>query len=237
MNDPILAGLADVLVALERQGERRLPPERTLTDTLNVPRGTLRERLAALETLGVIRSTQGSGTYLAEPGVAPDASFVRLYFELALRLRRVTVEQIEAVRELLERETARLAATARTAGDLDALREAFRALVEAKTFAAGDEADYAFHMTLARAAHNPVLLLILDGLSSALRHVLHVRRAHVRRVPGGEDVTDATHRPLLEAIEAGDPTLAVTAMVAHFSIWNEQSARAAELVRKRKKAR
>ena len=92
-------------------------------------------------------------------------------------------------------------------------------------------------MTLARAAHNPVLLLILDGLSSALRHVLHVRRAHVRRVPGGEDVTDATHRPLLEAIEAGDPTLAVTAMVAHFSIWNEQSARAAELVRKRKKAR
>jgi GntR family transcriptional regulator, transcriptional repressor for pyruvate dehydrogenase complex len=231
--DDVLERLKDVLVDLERSGSRRLPPERTLTDRLQIPRGTLRERLAAIEALGLIRSTQGSGTYLAEPGAEPNPGFVRLYFELALRLGRVTIEQIEGVRETLERESARLAATARTESDLAGLHAALEALVNAKTVKAGDEADYAFHITLARAAHNPVLLLILDGLSTALREVLHARRAAARRVPGAEQITDATHRPILLAVAAGDAEAATAAMIQHFTIWNEHAAAGA--VPKRRK--
>jgi len=225
VSDPVMERLKRLLVDVDRSGTRRLPPERTLTDTLNVPRGTLRERLAGLEALGIIRSTQGSGTYLAEPG-EPDSEFVRLYFELALLLRRVTSEQIEAVREMLERESAKLAATLRTDEDLARLNEALEALVDAKTAAEGDAADYAFHVAVVRATHNPVLMLVVDGLSGALRHVLSSRRAAVRKIPGGARVTDATHRAVYHAIAAGDPVAAERAMSAHFSIWSDQAARA-----------
>lgn len=223
--DPVLERLKKLLVDVDRSGSRRLPPERTLTDTLQIPRGTLRERLAGLEALGIIRSTQGSGTFLAEPG-EPDSEFVRLYFELALLLRRVTPEQIEAVREMLERESARLAATLRTDEDLASLRAALDRLASAKTAAEGDEADYDFHLALVRATHNPVLMLVVDGLSSALHHVLSARRAAVRKVPGGGRVTDATHRAVFEAIAAGDPQGAERAMSAHFTIWSDQATRA-----------
>lgn len=232
--DDVLERLTGLLVELGRNGQRRLPPERTLTDRLAIPRGTLRERLATFEALGLIRSTQGSGTYLADPGVDQNPGFVRLYFDLALRLGQVTTAQIETVRETLERESARLAATARSEADLAELSAALEALVNAKTIKAGDEADYAFHITLARAAHNPVLLLILDGLSVALREVLHERRAAARRVPGAERITDATHRPILTAVAKGDPAAAVAAMTAHFTIWNDHAAAAAPVKRRKR---
>jgi DNA-binding FadR family transcriptional regulator len=223
--DPVLERLKQLLVDVDRSGSRRLPPERTLTDTLNVPRGTLRERLAGLEALGIIRSAQGSGTYLAEAG-EPDSEFVRLYFELALLLRRVTPEQIEAVREMLERESAKIAATLRTDEDLAGLSAALDALVAAKTPDEGDRADYEFHVAVLRATHNPVLMLVVDGLSAALRHVLSARRAAVREVPGGARITDATHRAVYRAIADGDPVAAERAMSTHFTIWSDQATRA-----------
>jgi len=220
--DPVLERLKDLLVEVDRSGSRRLPTERALTERLNIPRGTLRERLAALEALGIIRSTQGSGTYLADPD-APNSEFVRLYFELALLLKRVGSEDIEVVREMLERECARLAARTRTPEDLAEMRAALDALARAKNAADGLRADYAFHLALARATGNPVLMLIVDGLSAALHHVLASRRAAARRIPGGATATDATHRAVYDAVAAGDPDAAVAAMGKHFSIWSERT--------------
>lgn len=87
-------------------GENRLPPERRMAELLQVQRSTLREALATLENLGVIERTQGRGTYLR----LPDARIIQLYFDLALRLGYVTIEELETAREMLEREIARRAA-------------------------------------------------------------------------------------------------------------------------------
>jgi GntR family transcriptional regulator, transcriptional repressor for pyruvate dehydrogenase complex len=188
--DATLEGLKELLASVQpdAQGNARLPTERELARRLEVQRSTVRERLAALEALGLIRRTQGSGTYLS----LPDSAFVQLYFELALRLGYFSAAQLGEARELIEREVARLAATQATAEDLEALEAAYTGIAEASSVEAGDEADYAFHQALCRAAHNPVVSLLMDGLAS-VRHAPAApprrtrsagrRRAHQRQPP------------------------------------------------------
>ena len=42
----------------------RLPPERELAEAMNVSRHTLREAIKALETIGILKSKPGSGTFI-----------------------------------------------------------------------------------------------------------------------------------------------------------------------------
>ena len=77
----------------ESSGARRLPPERELCAALNVSRGALREQLATLQSLGILRRRQGHGSYID----APDASFLRTYFTVMRRLDYLSGEQFAAI--------------------------------------------------------------------------------------------------------------------------------------------
>ncbi|HEV2358983.1 MAG TPA: FCD domain-containing protein [bacterium] len=199
-----------------------MPTERELADALGVNRTSLRERLAALESLGLIRRTQGSGTYLS----MPDPAFVQLYFEMALKLHYFTLEQLEQARELLERELAYAAAQHATPEDAAALSRAAARLGAAETAEEGAVADYDFHLALARASHNPVLLLIIEGLASVLLPVLQYRNRVAHMSPEADARLTAVHFPILEAVRAHDPAAAAGAVDAHFRAWNEEYARA-----------
>ncbi len=209
-------------VAADGGESGRLPTERELSEALGVNRTTLRERLAALETLGFVRRTQGSGTYLT----MPDPAFVQLYFEMALRVNYMTFEQIEDTRESLERDVAYSAALNATPEDIGALEDAMRRVLEAKSAEAGAEADYEFHLHLAHATHNPVISLILGGLSSVLHQVFLRRQRLVRGVPGGAVRTNNTHIAILDAVRDHNANRALAAMDEHFLAWNRESARA-----------
>lgn len=147
--DETLERLAALIadVPLGTVGELRLPTERKLASVLDVNRGTVRERLAALEILGLIRRKQGSGTYLG----MPHPTFVRLYFEMAVKLGYVTVGQLQQARELIEREVAGLAATHASAEDVAKLERCVQRMLESENAEDGDQADYDFHMTMAQA--------------------------------------------------------------------------------------
>ncbi|UEX77840.1 FadR/GntR family transcriptional regulator [Sediminicurvatus halobius] len=202
-------------------GRIRLPAERRLAEQLGVQRSTVRERLATLENLGFIERTPGSGTYVQ----MPKPGFVQLYFDLAVRLGYVSVDQMEEAREMLEREIARQAAIRATDDDVAALAELRDRILHAETIADGLRADHEFHMRLAYTTRNPVIILMIQGLSTVLREVVHQRRVRVRQVPRGAERTNATHIPIVEAIAARDPIQAVAAMDKHFRVWDEESAR------------
>jgi DNA-binding FadR family transcriptional regulator len=225
--DQTLEELTELLsrIAADAAENGRLPTERELAEGLGVNRSTLRERLAVVETLGFVRRTQGSGTYLA----MPDPTFVQLYFEMALKVNYMTYEQLEEARELLEHEVAYSAALHATAEDTRALEDALNRVLEAKNAEAGAEADYEFHLDLARATHNPVILLIMGGLSSVLRRVFLHRQRLARSVPGGSERTNNTHIAILDAVLDHDANRAVAAMDEHFLAWNRESAKVASL--------
>lgn len=231
--DAIFEQLRDVVIGTARSGQRKLPTERELAALLGVPRGSLRERLSALEALGVLRQTQGSGTYIA----TPDPRFVELFFEIALRVGHFEVEDLERVREMIEREVVREAAMSATGDDIAALEETYARMLATSDVDEGDRADFDFHTRLARAAKNPVMMLLSSGLSSVLAQVLRERRAIVRSDARSLDVTNATHEPILQAIRRHDPELAVRAMDDHFSVWNTEADRLAQALARKKRAR
>lgn len=219
--DDTLERLAALIadVPLGANGQPRLPTERKLASDLEINRGTLRERLAALEILGLIRRRQGSGTYLD----MPHPTFIRLYFEMAVKLGYVKVDQLQQARELLEREVARLTATHASAEDVATLERCVQRMFEAENAEEGDEADYEFHMAMALASSNPVMVLITEGLSSILRQLLQIRRHRMRQDPDRIDRMNANHIPILEAVRDHDPERAMIAMDEHFRSWSEMA--------------
>ena len=204
-------------------GPGRAPTERELGEQLGISRSAVRERLTALEVLGLVRRTQGSGTYLE----MPHRDFVQLYFDMAVKLGHITTDDLQRAREMLEREIVREAADKATNHDLRELTRLADKMMSTKTLKNGDEADHQFHLHLVAMADNPVLSLMMDGLSPVLRDLLRDRRRQVRRYDqpsdGAPRRTDADHVPIIEALRAGDPDAAAAAMDEHFRLWREIS--------------
>jgi GntR family transcriptional regulator, transcriptional repressor for pyruvate dehydrogenase complex len=216
--DETLERLMRVLISVNDAGQMRMPTERDLAKDLGVNRSTVRESLSALEILGLVRRTQGSGTYLG----MPHPTFVRLYFEMAVELGHVKVAELQQAREMIERVVTRQATLSATEEDVSILEECVDRMLHSDSFEEGDRADYNFHLQLVRATYNPVMLLIFDGLSAVLWELLRQRRYKIRHVQRSFELTNRDHVPILHAIKARDPDRAVAAMEEHFRIWNEE---------------
>ncbi len=81
------------------------------------------------------------------------------------------------------------------------------------------EADLDFHLALAEAAANPIVLSLIDSIVVLLRE----QRLLIFRVEGGPERGQHHHRRILEAIVRHDPQGARAAMQAHLSQVREDS--------------
>jgi DNA-binding FadR family transcriptional regulator len=201
-------------------GALRLPPERELGASLSMSRGALREQLATLENLGVLRRRQGHGTYID----APDASFLRTSFALMRRLGYLSEEQFTTARELLEETVASEAARRATDADITALRGLVDDLVRHSVNGESEaalEADVELHNRLFRIVDNPVFTMLNQGISHVLRENVRERRAIAAersvRLEDGTIATDTVHGDIVDALQAHDPDLARAAMRRHFA--------------------
>jgi len=182
----------------------RLPAETELAQRLEVGRSTVREAVRALVHAGLLETRQGSGTYVRS--LTPGADWEP-------RLRRAAVLEAYEVREALEVQAARLAASRRTEADIEALR----ACLAERDSARGEdarfvEADLAFHRAVVAAAHNPLLSEMFDSFAAVLREALIAIRSD-QAVQGPD--ADAAHARLAAAIEAGDAAAAAQATHDH----------------------
>ena len=159
---------------LARQSLRvgdRLPAERQLAEQFHVSRNTLREALRSLEIAGLLELKKGAtgGAFITQGGGgAAVAGLADLFHMGAIRPQHLTEARI-----LIGTEVARLACARRTKEDLAALEKNI-GTAEAAT-AAGDiparaQINYEFHRLLARAARNPVLIILTDALMEMTRH-------------------------------------------------------------------
>jgi GntR family transcriptional regulator, transcriptional repressor for pyruvate dehydrogenase complex len=187
----------------------RIPSERQLAEVLGTGRSAVREALKALNILGLVDIRQGGGTYLtsAESTLLPDV----IEWGLLLGGER-TRETIEA-RLVIECALAGFAARRRTDEQLlrlDSLLADMAATVDQpERFT---DADVAFHMELARAAHNATLASVHSSLQSMLRVWIKKVLSHYDR--SREALVDE-HRRVLEAVRAKNPAGAEAAMREH----------------------
>jgi GntR family transcriptional regulator, transcriptional repressor for pyruvate dehydrogenase complex len=195
----------------------QLPAERELALQFGVSRTAVREAVKALHEKGLVEPCPGRGTFIT----SETSSSIRLTFDRMIKSgpREGTLHLVE-VREILEPEIAALAATRVTEETLIELREAVQIMDRAK----GDpdafiEADLDFHLALAEAAANPLILPLIDSIVGVLR----AQRLSIFEVEGGPERGQYHHKRILEAIENHDSAGAREAMRAHLQQVREDS--------------
>ncbi len=198
----------------------QLPPERELAQQFGVSRTAVREAVKALREKGLVEAYPGRGTFITDG----TSYSMRQSLDRMLRVGQAEGSGfLVEVREILEPEIAAMAATRADAEDLASMREQIGVMDEArKDPDAFIEADLDFHLALAEAAANPLILSLIDSIVGLLRE----QRMGIFQVEGGPERGQYHHKKILEAIEHRDPAGAREAMKAHLRQVREDSHRA-----------
>jgi GntR family transcriptional regulator, transcriptional repressor for pyruvate dehydrogenase complex len=151
----------------------RLPPERELVVRFGVSRNTLREALRSLEIAGLITLRKGAagGAFVNDSNGETIVTSIQDMFSLGA----VTAEQITRARISIESAIIRAACEAHTAGDIKRLRENLELAAEAtrrNDFFARANLHLEFHMILARATRNPILIVVMEALIGIMRQFI-----------------------------------------------------------------
>ena len=186
-----------------------IPTERELTEAFSVGRSSVREALRILESRGLIVGDRHGRFTVAEPTEPLHRSL-----ELLMTLDGADFAELFEVRNILEVESAGLAASRRSELDLDALGGAVAAMRE--SLGSADryiEADLRFHVGIAHATGNR----ITAHLMHAIRDLLGRALVEIFRIPGSPESSVEQHRWILEAIESRDPGAARARMREHLT--------------------
>ncbi len=187
----------------------QLPAERELAEQFGVSRTAVREAVKALREKGLVEAYSGRGTFITNG----TSQSIRQSFDRMIKFGQPEgTVQLAEVRSILEPGIAALAATRIEESNLAAMRDAYgvmdRSLNDADAFI---EADLDFHLAIAEAAANTVILSLIDSIIGVLRE----QRTRIFRLQGGPERGQFHHKRILEALEAKDPQRAFDAMKAH----------------------
>jgi GntR family transcriptional repressor for pyruvate dehydrogenase complex len=197
----------------------QLPAERDLAKQFGVSRTAVREAIKALQEKGLVDAFPGRGTFVTN---GTSNSMRRSLDRIIKSGEPDGLAYLVEVREILEPEIAALAAVRATDQDLAAMQEALDVMESARQDSdAFIEADLDFHLALAEAAANPIVLSLIDSIVGLLRE----QRLRIFRIPGGPECGQHYHQRILEAIQRHDPQEARAAMQAHLSQVREDSSK------------
>jgi GntR family transcriptional repressor for pyruvate dehydrogenase complex len=207
VTDDAITSIRHMILTGELAPGDRLPPEADLAANLGLSRTSLREAVRALTVLGVIDTRQGDGSYIT--GLGPELLLGALGLTVDLQ-REDAIPDLIAVRRILEPAATALAATRVTAVDLEQIRSYIRSDLDQ----VGEyiELDWEFHHAIARAAGNPLLSVLLDGLAVP---TVRMRVWRGQTLPGILDRTLEEHRLIADALDAHDADLAYAAATVH----------------------
>lgn len=189
-----------------QKGER-LPAERKLAELLGVSRPSIREAIRTLETLGMIITRVGSGSYLTD-----DVASFSKYFLLRQRSKRYKFLEVFESRSVLECEIAYLAAQRVTRTDMVALANLLDGMSATDDPSLFSKKDFAFHEAIALTTNN---LFLLEMLKTVRELIVDVNIRDILARPGQREIALKYHWRIYKAICAGDPELAKHEMLLH----------------------
>lgn len=184
----------------------QLPSERELAQQFGVSRTAVREAVKALHERGRLETFAGRGTFIT------DAASHGIRESLDRMAKVGGTSHLAVLLTMLEPEIAALAATRSSDQHIATMRETIS--VMDRSFddpEASIDADLDFHLTLAEAVGNPVILALIDSIVDVLRE----KRMRVFELRGGVERARMHHSRILSAIEERSPTKAREAMRAH----------------------
>jgi GntR family transcriptional regulator, glc operon transcriptional activator len=197
-----------------KQGQT-LPSERRLTEKLGVSRTALREGLKILRARGLIETSHGKGSVIAKLTAEP-AQTPMMHL---LGSQPRTLYDLLEVREMLEAESARLAALRGTPADYILITRRYDEMVaahspdtDASTHA---RLDHAFHLAICEASHNPVLVHTLATLNDLMLSSVFASVNNLYHREPQKRVIDRQHARLYNAVTGKLPEQARRAASQH----------------------
>jgi GntR family transcriptional regulator, transcriptional repressor for pyruvate dehydrogenase complex len=202
-----------ILDGVLRPGDR-LPPERELAQELQVSRPSLREALQKLEGAGLVETRHGGGSYVKNAFASVISDPLTDLFQ---RHPEAAVDFVE-FRLTLDGTVAYYAALRSTEEDRAILTQRFKAMEACHSGEdPGQEAerDAEFHLAIAEASHNIVLLHVMRSLLELLRKGVIFNRNVLYGQQGARELLLHQHRAIYENIMKGDAEAARAAAQAH----------------------
>ena len=207
----VVAGLKDKILAGDLAPGAKLPSEAELIEEYAVSRTVVREAVTRLRAEGLVETHQGRGSFVL---AVPEASSFSVEAS-AIRSHADVMAMID-FRLGVESEAAALAAVHHTSSDAEAISAAMEGFVRAGHEGAV-EADFAFHLAIARATGNRFYVDLLGSLGPMMIMLPRTR------LGAAYSMTDATHVERVQrehdnvaaAVLAGDVETARAAMRLH----------------------
>jgi GntR family transcriptional repressor for pyruvate dehydrogenase complex len=209
--------VAETIYEMIRTGElkpgSRLDSVQQLAENFQVGRSAIREALTSLRAMGLVELKQGEGTFIKEF----DKDQITFPLSTAILMNKEDIAQLLEVRKIIEIGSAATAAKKRTTEHLTKME---RALLEMKS-ANGDEelgekADLQFHLAIAEAGQNALLLSLMNHVSDLMGETMReTRRVWLFSKQTTVEQLYEEHKSIYEAIKEQDEEKASKFMLVH----------------------
>ena len=187
------------------------PNELAFCSQLGVGRGTLRDAYKELEALGFITRTK-RGTYVN------DKDTISRSMTLDATLKAAEFSDLLEFRKMFECGTVRLAAERASAEDIAAMEKSVEGLSSSSEASMQSDFDAAFHMDVARAAHNSIMEASMYSIIGLFRKFIFTSLSgdNGKRSPETRIYRAVWyHEKILEAIQERNPDDAEHYMMEH----------------------
>lgn len=207
----------------------RLPGERELAARLGVGRSSVREALRVLETMGLVRTGTGSGPSAGAIIVARPGGGMSTLLRLQTAARAFGIDDVVSTRAVLESAVVEtLAAQVSAVADTvdGSAGPAVDPMADARELLAAMEAadlsrqeflalDARFHLALAEASGNTVMLAVMAGIRAAIEEYVQQGALGIDDWPVTAQRLRSEHHAIVTAVERGDAPGARACMHAH----------------------
>ncbi len=210
--DRLYEQILEQIVSGKLEEGTRLPSEAEFCRLFQVSRSIVREALSRLQADGLVRSRQGSGTFVQQ---RPSDDFMKLAAPGSI----ADVLRCYELRICFESEVAGLAAQRRTKAQINQISLTLKELERITgTSELGIEADVEFHKSFVAACGNHLFVSIFSALEPIIKSGLKIGRGlSLLDDQSRLELVFREHARIYDAIRDGKPDAAAAAVRAHFS--------------------
>jgi GntR family transcriptional repressor for pyruvate dehydrogenase complex len=206
----LAAALEEQILAGRLAAGAKLPSERQLAERHGLSRPVVREALRSLVERNLIEIQPGRGAFVRRARLSDAAGRLDALY----RRTQPTPRDVVEARTMIEATAAALAAERASEEDLRAMESALTGFERSAGILDQARCDLAFHLAVARAAHNPVVETIFGSITGLTVELMlrSLADSTVTRV------SVPYHRRIADAIHQRDPERARSLMAEHLAV-------------------
>ena len=215
VTDMVYEKLFQQIIAGRYQPGERIPPENELREEFGVSRNTIRAVLNKLNTLGILETRRGDGSYVKQLGM-------QMYlntFIPAILINENSLMELIQLRKAIEVASARLAAERATPEDIKKIQECYEMSAQAgedmKVYA---ESTVDFHFQIAAASKNQIFSTMME----MIKYILTSKMENFLIYSRNDRNSTYYHFMILQAIKNRKPDEASYLMERHMNFLVEQ---------------